>query len=106
MDRMDWQTQEFTKNNIDFETEIQEPEEYKVIFLNDDYTTMDFVVAMLVTVFHKSEAEAVEIMTRVHKTGSGTVGIYSYDIAVTKAKIVMETARKNQFPLRVEVEVA
>lgn len=103
---MDWQTQEFTKNNIDFETDIQEPEEYKVIFFNDDYTTMDFVVAMLVTVFHKSEPEAVEIMTNVHKTGSGIAGIYSYDIAVTKANIVVETARKNEFPLRVEVEVA
>ena len=67
---------------------------------------MDFVVAMLVTVFHKSEPEAVEIMTNVHKTGSGIAGIYSYDIAVTKANIVVETARKNEFPLRVEVEVA
>ena len=82
---MDWKVQEFTKNDINLEIELKEPEEYKVIFLNDDYTTMDFVVAMLVSVFHKSEVEAVEIMEKVHKTGSSVVGIYSYDIALTRA---------------------
>lgn len=102
---MDWKVQEFTENDINLEIELKEPEEYKVIFLNDDYTTMDFVVAMLVTVFHKSEVEAVEIMEKVHKTGSSIVGIYPYDIALTRAKIVTENARRNGFPLRVEVEV-
>ena len=52
---MDWKVQEYTDNIANLETELQEPQEYKVIFLNDDYTTMDFVVAMLVTVFHKTE---------------------------------------------------
>jgi ATP-dependent Clp protease adaptor protein ClpS len=101
---MDWQGQEYTENTPSFETEIQEPKDYKVIFLNDDYTTMDFVVAMLVTVFHKTELEAVELMEKVHKTGSAIVGVFSYDIALTKSRIVMENARRNGFPLRVEVE--
>ena len=52
---MDWKVQEYTDNIANLETELQEPHEYKVIFLNDDYTTMDFVVAMLVTVFHKDD---------------------------------------------------
>lgn len=103
---MDWKIQEFTNNNVNIKTEIQEPQDYNVIFLNDDYTTMDFVVAMLVSVFHKPESEAVKIMETVHKTGSSIVGVYSYDIARTKSKIVVETARRNGFPLRVEVEVA
>lgn len=103
---MDWKVQEYTNLAANIETEIQEPQEYKVIFLNDDYTTMDFVVAMLMSVFHKSEVEAVEIMEKVHKTGSGIAGIFSYDIALTKTKIVVEHARKNGFPLRVEVEEA
>ena len=100
---MDWQVQEYTNLATNIETEIQEPKDYKVIFFNDDYTTMDFVVAMLMSVFYKSEVEAVEIMTKVHKTGSGIAGIFSYDIAQTKSKIVVENARKNGFPLRVEV---
>lgn len=103
---MDWKVQEYTQIAANIETEFQEPKDYKVVFLNDDYTTMDFVVAMLVSVFHKSESEAVEIMEKVHKTGSGIAGIYSYDIALTKSKMVIENARRNGFPLRVEVEVA
>ena len=101
---MDWKVQEYTDNIANLETELQEPQEYKVIFLNDDYTTMDFVVAMLVTVFHKPELEAVELMEKVHKPGSALVGVFSYDIALTKSRIVMENARRNGFPLRVEVE--
>lgn len=101
---MDWKVQEYTDNIANLETELQEPHEYKVIFLNDDYTTMDFVVAMLVTVFHKPELEAVELMEKVHKTGSAIVGVFSYDIALTKSRIVIENARRNGFPLRVEVE--
>lgn len=101
---MDWQGQEYTENTPSFETEIQEPKDYKVIFINDDYTTMDFVVAMLVSVFHKSENEAVTLMETVHKSGSAVVGIYTYDIALTRKKIVVENARRNGFPLRVEVE--
>jgi ATP-dependent Clp protease adaptor protein ClpS len=101
---MDWQSQKSTENTTNFETEIQEPKEYKVIFLNDDYTTMDFVVAMLVSVFHKSENDAITLMETVHKSGSAVVGVYSYDIALTRKKIVIENARRNGFPLRVEVE--
>lgn len=78
----------------------KKPDLYKVILLNDDYTTMDFVVKILESIFNKSSVEAVQIMLHVHKNGSGVAGIYTKDIAETKIKIVHDLARKNQYPLR------
>lgn len=83
---------------------IQEPPKYKVILLNDDYTTMDFVVFVLKNIFHKSVTEAQEIMLKIHKTGSGVAGVYSLDIAQTKAQITVSTARQEGFPLRCQVK--
>lgn len=90
----------------DFATisEIAVPPECKVVFYNDDYTTMEFVVEVLRTVFNKSEDEANALMMMIHEAGSGVVGSYTYDIAVSKANIAKSMARKNGFPLRVEVE--
>lgn len=85
---------------------IKPPSDYKVVLLNDDYTTKDFVVDVLREVFHKSEEEAVLIMESVHKTGSGVAGIYTYDIAHSKARITMERARKEGFPLQCRIEKA
>ena len=85
---------------------VKPPSDYKVILLNDDYTTKDFVVDVLKQVFHKSEPEAVKIMESVHKKGSGVAGIYSYDIANSKARITMEMARKEGFPLQCRTEKA
>ena len=85
---------------------IQDPEEYRVVLLNDDYTTMDFVVEVLMVIFHKNPAEAEKIMLDVHKKGKGLVGIYPWDIAVTKAEQVHMAARENQYPLRCIVEPA
>ena len=85
---------------------IKPPSDYKVVLLNDDYTTKDFVVDVLRQVFHKSETEAVQIMESVHKTGSGIAGIYTYDIAHSKARITMEMARKEGFPLQCRIEKA
>jgi len=88
------------------EEELKEPDEYRVLLLNDDFTTMEFVVTVLMTVFHKSLPEATRIMIDVHKKGKGTVGIYSYDLAVTKINQVHQLARQNGFPLKCTMEKA
>jgi ATP-dependent Clp protease adaptor protein ClpS len=84
----------------------KEPEEYRVILLNDDYTPMEFVVEVLMIVFHKKQEDAVRIMLDVHQKGKGIVGVYPYDIAQTKANQVHALARQNEFPLKCVVEKA
>ena len=80
------------------------PPERKVVFYNDDFTTMEFVVDVLVSIFNKSHSEAEELMQTVHQEGSSVVGVYTYDIAVSRTNLTIQAARKNGFPLRVEVE--
>ncbi|MBP3710378.1 MAG: ATP-dependent Clp protease adaptor ClpS [Treponema sp.] len=75
-----------------------------VIFFNDDYTTKDFVVEVLVSVFHKSEAEANALMEAVHTNGSAAIGVYAFDIAATRASIAVSRARAQGFPLMVKVQ--
>ncbi|MCX7027512.1 MAG: ATP-dependent Clp protease adaptor ClpS [Spirochaetes bacterium] len=82
----------------------QEPEEYRVILLNDDFTTMEFVVSILMTIFHKTLPEATKIMIDVHRKGRGNVGEYSYDIAATKINQVHLLARQMGFPLKCTME--
>ena len=83
---------------------IQHPKMYKVVLLNDDYTTMEFVIEVLMDVFNKSETEAITIMLNVHRQGKGVAGIYSLDIAQTKVKIVKDLARERQHPLQLTIE--
>jgi len=85
---------------------LRSPEDYKVILLNDDYTTKEFVVAVLREVFHKNEEDAVRIMMNVHTQGRGLVGIYTWDIAQTKAGQVHALARQYEYPLKCVVEEA
>jgi ATP-dependent Clp protease adaptor protein ClpS len=80
------------------------PRRYKVIFHNDDYTTMEFVVDSLKRFFHKTDAEAVHIMLTVHKTGAAVAGVYTRDVAETKAEEVMTYARDNGMPLPLTTE--
>lgn len=80
------------------------PSLYKVYLLNDDYTTMDFVVHVLETVFHKPLMEAIQIMLYVHRNGKGLAGIYPKDIAETKIAIVHDMAKAEGFPLRCVME--
>ena len=82
------------------DTVLDEPKLYKVLMHNDHFTTMDFVVEILMQVFHKKEPEALQIMMNIHKQGMGMCGIYTYDIAHTKATEVHRRARERGFPLR------
>lgn len=86
--------------------EFAEPPECRVVIYNDDFTPKDFVVEILTQIFHKPESEAVFIMESVHNSGKGMVGIYTYDIAVTRVNMATTRARKSEFPLRIEVERA
>jgi len=88
------------------EEELKEPKDYVVVLLNDDYTTRDFVVEILKLIFHKNDHEANRIMLNVHHKGRGVVGIYTWDIAHTKAWQVHSIAKDNNFPLRCIVEEA
>ena len=82
----------------------ERPRLYKVFLLNDDYTTMDFVVHVLDRVFRTDIVEATRIMLHVHKRGKGLAGVYARDIAETKVAEVHELARQNEYPLRCEME--
>ena len=84
--------------------ETKKPELFKVLLLNDDYTTMDFVVEILESVFNKAPAEAYRIMMAVHTQGQGLCGVYPYEVAETKVATVVELARDNGFPLRATME--
>ena len=87
-------------------TQKQEPTLYKVVLLNDDYTTMEFVLHVLETVFQKSPAEAYQIMMHVHVNGRGIAGIYPWEVAETKADLVVSMARNAGFPLKAVAEEA
>ncbi len=83
---------------------LQKPPLYKVLLHNDDYTTREFVVAILKEVFHRSETDAVQIMLHVHKNGIGVAGVYTYEVAETKVNKVLRLAREYEYPLRCSME--
>ena len=84
--------------------ETKKPELYRVLLINDDYTTMEFVVDVLETIFHKQPAEAYRIMMMVHTQGKGLCGVYPHEVAETKVTTVIERARENGFPLLAAME--
>ena len=86
------------------EEKLKEPREYVVVLLNDNYTTRDFVVEILKLVFHKDPAEAKRIMLNVHHKGRGLVGVYTWDIALTKVNQVHYIAKQYDYPLKCIVE--
>ena len=98
-------TQQNSETEFDNEIDLELPPECEVIFFNDDFTTMEFVVEVLVEVFNKSEDEATVLMQQVHNQGQAVVGVYTYDIAVTKAGIATGKAKKQGYPLRIEVKL-
>ena len=83
---------------------LKEPKKYSVIMENDDFTTMEFVVEILSTIFNKSIEDANKIMLEVHNKGIGIAGIYPYDIALTKLTVAMKMASESGFPFKLTVE--
>jgi ATP-dependent Clp protease adaptor protein ClpS len=88
------------------ERKLKTPRLYKVLLLNDDYTTMEFVVYVLRSIFRLPEGEAVQIMLHVHKNGSGVAGVYPREIAETRIAQVEALAREHEYPLRCSMEEA
>lgn len=85
-------------------TKTRKPSLYKVILHNDDFTTMDFVVFVLRSIFNKTHKDALELMIAIHKAGSATCGVYPQSIAETKAAEVTKLARQHDFPLLCTIE--
>ena len=88
------------------EIELRKPSLYRVLIHNDDYTSMEFVVFILQTVFERSESEALQIMLKVHNEGMGVAGLYTYEIAEMKVVKVTSIAQANEFPLLCTIEEA
>lgn len=92
------------ENETDTIEDLEPPARYKVIMLNDDYTTMEFVIQVLTEIFAKGAEEAYNLMLLIHEKGSAVCGIYSYEIAESKIQQVRTLARKHSYPLRVVLE--
>lgn len=92
------------KSQLKTKSRVKTPKMYRVLIHNDDYTTMDFVVEILVSIFNKSSTEATKIMLDVHRKGKGVCGVFTYDVAVTKVLQVHHEAKKNEFPLKCSYE--
>ncbi len=86
--------------------DVREPRHYRVIMHNDDFTSMEFVVEILMDIFHKDEIEAQRLMLMVHQSGKAAVGAYPYDIAVTKVQAAEARAKAENFPFRLTLEEA
>jgi ATP-dependent Clp protease adaptor protein ClpS len=89
---------------LDEEIKLKYPKKYKVLLLNDDYTSMEFVIDVLMNIFHKSYEQAQHVMLEVHQREKGICGVYSHEIAETKIMQVHKNARESGFPLRAEME--
>jgi len=92
------------KTNQETKIKYITPKLYRVILLNDDYTTFDFVIEILKTVFHKSEEEAINLTLKVDREGSASVGVYPYEIAQMKVERTHSLARSAGYPLRARIE--
>jgi len=89
---------------LDERTRTKKPPMYKVLLHNDDYTTREFVVWVLQSVFHKNETDAIAIMSHVHNNGVGVAGVYTFEVAETKVTKTMALAKAQQFPLQLSIE--
>ena len=95
---------EFALTETRSEQKLQRPRMWRVLLHNDDYTTQDFVVWVLETVFRKARAEAFAIMMAVHRSGLGIAGVFTHDVAATKVKTTQRLAEEHEFPLLVTME--
>jgi ATP-dependent Clp protease adaptor protein ClpS len=85
-------------------TRTRKPPLYKVLLHNDDYTTKEFVVWVLQSIFHRSEADATAIMSHVHNHGVGVAGVYTYEVAETKVTKTGQLAKAHEYPLQLSIE--
>ncbi len=92
------------EEELDLALELEEPQMFKVLLHNDDYTSMDFVVEVLIGIFHKTHAQAEQIMLQIHEKDKAVCGVYSFEIAQTKAEQVKQRAKQNEFPLLATIE--
>jgi ATP-dependent Clp protease adaptor protein ClpS len=106
IDREDTVKEIFTKEKIGKKTAVKKPSMWNVVFLNDDYTPMEFVVMVLEQIFHKSRQDATVIMLDVHKKGKGIAGTYTYEVAETKLIETMDFARTHEHPLLLVLQEA
>jgi ATP-dependent Clp protease adaptor protein ClpS len=86
------------------EQQVRQPRLWRVLLHNDDYTTQEFVVWILQTIYQKPFAEAFAIMMSVHQSGLGVAGVYTHDVAETKLRTTLQTAEAHEFPLLVTME--
>lgn len=86
------------------EDEVREPKRFKVLMHNDDYTTMEFVIHVLMAVFKKNQGEATHIMLKIHESGMGVCGVFTAEVAETKVALVHKMARREGFPLKCSME--
>lgn len=100
----DWERNEDVEGVLDEKSKTRRPRRFKVLLHNDDYTTMDFVVEVLVRHFHRSIAEATQIMLQIHHRGTGVAGVYSKEVAETKVVEVTQEARAEGMPLLLTTE--
>ena len=83
---------------------LTEPKMWKVVFLNDDYTPVEFVVSLLIEIFKHDTDSAMLVTMQVHNQGSGVAGVYSYEIAEAKAVEATNLSKANKFPLQIKIE--
>ena len=89
---------------LETKPKTKKPSMYNVLLLNDDYTPMEFVIIVLAKIFNKKQEEATQIMLHVHKKGVGVCGTFTYEVAESKCKSVMDMAKKNEHPLQCTME--
>jgi ATP-dependent Clp protease adaptor protein ClpS len=92
------------QEQLEYELLTEFPKKFKVYLLNDDYTSMDFVIDILTNIFHKNQQEAQQIMLEVHNNQKGLCGVYTHEIAETKVAQVISQAKENSFPLKAIME--
>jgi ATP-dependent Clp protease adaptor protein ClpS len=92
------------EEELELDLELHEPQMFKVLLHNDDYTSMDFVVEVLMGIFHKTHAQAEQIMLQIHEKDKAICGVYSFEIAQTKVQQVKQRAKQNEFPLLATIE--
>ena len=92
------------EEEVEISLELEEPRMFRVLLHNDDYTSMEFVVEVLMGIFHKNAIEAERIMLQIHEQGIGICGVYTFEIAQTKAEHVRRKAKQNEFPLLATIE--